>query len=107
MSLTKNDLSAIAQIVKESISGLETDVASIKNDVTRLQEEVKYIKLVQLENNVIPRLNTIESCYLDTYDRYKNNNDKFEAALSDIDVMKLAIRANSADILELKKMQQT
>ncbi len=49
-----------------------------------IKDELKLIRVDLLENNVIPRLNTIENCYLSTYDRYTVNADKMEAALADI-----------------------
>ena len=43
-----------------------------------LQKEIHMIRVDLLENNVIPRLNTIEQCYLSTYNRYAVNADKME-----------------------------
>lgn len=43
-----------------------------------LQKEIHMIRVDLLENNVIPRLNTIEQCYLSTYNRYVVNADKME-----------------------------
>ncbi len=42
----------------------------------RLEADMQYVKVVQLENNVIPRLTAIESCYLDTYHRYLERHNK-------------------------------
>ena len=141
MSLTQDDLSAIALIVKNSISGLENDMSEVKSRLDEhdkrfdnidssitsingrldtidgqidtingrldtLENDVSFIKVVQLENNVIPRLSTIEDCYLDTYKRYSSNNDKFEAAFSNIDLLNQIVQRNSADIVELKKLQK-
>ncbi|WP_022761352.1 hypothetical protein [Butyrivibrio sp. AD3002] len=134
MSLNDKDLIAISKIVKESISGLEQDVSGLKQDVAGIKErldehdkrfdriesdltgiesdlagiksDLTCIKVDQLENNVIRRLNTIEACYLDASNRYIKNSDKFENAITDIEIMKRAIQKNSADILELKKLQQ-
>lgn len=41
-----------------------------------IENRVKKIEVDLLENNVIPRLNTLEACYTSTYDRYKDNADK-------------------------------
>ena len=43
----------------------------IRNDLQDIKSRVKKIELCQ-ENNIIPRLQNIESCYTSTYDRYKN-----------------------------------
>ena len=120
MTLSNDDLKAIAHVVKESISDLEQDVASLKGDVSTLkddvstlkdkvsvlEDDVKFIKVVQLENNVIPRLSEIEDCYLSTYERYKEKNEQFDGAMADISVMKTTIEMHSSDIIKLKNTQQ-
>lgn len=133
LNLNKDDLSAIAQIVKESINGLETDVSTLKEDVsilkqnvatldcrltnvesdirdmkadiTNMKADIRDIQVVKLENNVIPRLNEIESCYLDSHKKFSEKADEFESAISDISIMKIAIQKNANDIAELKLKQ--
>ncbi|SDB60885.1 hypothetical protein [Butyrivibrio sp. INlla16] len=128
--IVKESISGLEQDVsglKEDVSGLKQDVVGIKgrldehdkrfdriesdltcieSDLTCIKSDLTCIKVDQLENNVIRRLNTIEACYLDASNRYIKNSDKFENAITDIDIMKRAIQKNSADILELKKLQQ-
>ena len=77
----------------------------IESRLDKLERDVKEIKIDLLENNVIPRLNTIEQCYLDTSKRYMESADKYDNAITDIEVMKLAIQKNSADIRELQLKQ--
>ncbi len=96
--LTQQDLDAIKGALKEDFDG-------INNRLDRLENDVKMIKVDLLENNVIPRLNTIEQCYLDTSKRYMESADKYDNAITDIEVMKLAIQKNSADIRELQLKQ--
>ena len=47
------------------------------------------------ENVIIPRLKTIESCYTDTYNRYKDSSDKMQAAFDDIDLLKKVVTEHS------------
>jgi hypothetical protein len=96
--LTQQDIDAIKGALKEDFDG-------INNRLDRLERDVKVIKVDILENNVIPRLNTIEQCYLDTSKRYMESADKYDNAITDIEVMKLAIQKNSADIRELQLKQ--
>ena len=84
---------------------LETDMTGIKDRVTNLESNMTVVRADLLENNVVPRISTIEKCYLDTSKRYLEKSEKFEAAIVDIEVMKLAIQKNSADIQELKRKQ--
>ena len=104
--LTKDDLNAIKLIIEDSISGLEGRLDGLESRLDNVEQDVKYVRVTQLENDVIPRLNTIEDCYIESSKRYLNSSDKFEAAIADIGVMKLAIRKNSEDIQELMEMKQ-
>ncbi len=55
---------------------------------------VKKIELTQ-ENEVLPRLNTIESCYTSTYDRYKDSVEEHESMKQDIDILKKVVTEHS------------
>ncbi len=108
VSTLKSDVSTLKSDVstlKSNVSTLKSDMADVKNRVSNLEQDMKVVKVDLLENNVIPRLDHIENCYMDTSKRYMKDADKFENAITDIEIMKLAIQRNSADILELKKKQ--
>ena len=78
MALTNEDLLAISQLLDTK---LDARLKPIENQLKRIEVDL-------LENNAIPRLNTIESCYTDTYNRYKDYADKIEAAFADIELLK-------------------
>ena len=128
MFLTKEDLNAIEGLfskrfdtidkrfesIDKRLDNLEQDVKVVKVDMLEnnviprldnLEQDVRVIKVGQMENNVIPRLSTIEQCYLDTSRRYTESADRFDSAITDIEVMKLAIQKNSSDIRELQRKQ--
>lgn len=60
-----------------------------------IESRIKRIEVDLLENNVIPRLNTIESCYTSTFDRYKDSVEDYEATKQDISIMKKVITEHS------------
>ncbi len=91
MSLTNEDLLAISQLLDAK---LDARLKPIENRVKRIEIDL-------LENNVIPRLNTIESCYTETYNRYKDYADKMEAAFEDIEILKKVVSEHSE---KLKKI---
>lgn len=91
MSLTNEDLLAISQLLDAK---LDARLKPIENRVKRIEIDL-------LENNVIPRLNTIESCYTETYNRYKDYADKIEAAFEDIEILKKVVSEHSE---KLKKI---
>lgn len=63
-----------------------------------IERRLKRIEVDLLENNVLPRLNTIEACYTDTYNRYKNGVDKMQAAFEDISLLKKVVAEHSAKL---------
>lgn len=60
-----------------------------------IENRIKRIEVDLLENKVIPRLNTIESCYTSTFDRYKDSIEDYEAIKQDISIMKKVITEHS------------
>lgn len=72
---------------------LKSYLAPVENRLTNLQ--------LTLENNILPRLQNIESCYTSTYERYKNHSDKMQSAFDDIDIMKNVITEHSEKLQKL------
>ena len=94
----------------DSINGhidtINGHIDTINGRLDNLEKDVRYIKVVQLENDVLPRLQTIEDCYLDTFKRYQAKNDKFDEVSANVDVLNLTVQHHSADIQELKQLCQ-
>ena len=53
------------------------------------------------ENQIMPRLNTIEACYLSTYERYKDSVEGYEALQADNEIMKQVIMEHSGKLQKL------
>ena len=99
----KEDLQGVQedlQGVKEEVLLVKEDVQGVKEDLQGVQEEVHQIKLCQ-ENIIEPRLNTIESCYLDTYKRYEDYIDVIDSALDDIKTVKKVVAKHSDQLQRL------
>lgn len=86
--------------VKTDLREVKTDLLETKNDLQETKNEVHQIKLY-LENLIVPRLDTIESCYLDTYNRYQNYTDKMQASFDDIEVMKKVLLEHSEKLQKI------
>ena len=50
---------------------------------------------------LLPRLDTIESCYTSTYDRYKDNVDTYESMKQDISIIKKVVAEHSEKLQKL------
>ena len=66
-----------------------------------IENRIKRIEVDILESQVIPRLNTIESCYTSTFDRYKDNVEDYEAIKQDISIIKNVITEHSEKLNKL------
>ncbi len=66
-----------------------------------IESRIKRIEVDLLENNVIPRLNTIESCYTSTFDRYKDSVDDYESLKQDIAIIKKVVAEHSERLQRL------
>ncbi len=72
----------------------------IKEDIQDIKNRVKKIELTQ-ENMVLPRLNTIESCYTSTYDRYKDSVETYETMKQDISIIKKVVAEHSEKLQKI------
>ncbi len=86
MSLTNEDLLAISQLLDSKLKLIKDDVKDIN---------------LMLENDILPRVQNIESCYTSTYKRYQSGINQIEAMQADIDVMKKVITEHSEKLQKL------
>lgn len=82
-----------ASLKDEFSRGLADTKTSLKSDITKIQ--------FTLENNIVPRLENIESCYVSTYQRYANGINQLAAMQSDIHVMKTVIMEHSEQLSKI------
>ena len=59
-----------------------------------IESRTKRIELL-LENDILPRIQNIESCYASTYRRYQSGAEQIDAMKDDIDIMKKVITEHS------------
>lgn len=91
MALTQEDLLAISTLLDKK---LKAELVPIKNQLTHIEVDL-------LENNVLPRLDTIESCHVSTFNRYKDSVEKIDAMESDIGLLKKVVSDHSAKLQQI------
>ena len=91
------EIQAVRTELQAEIQAVRTEIQAVR---TELQAEILQMKLFQ-ENVMMPRLNTIEACYLSTYDKYKNSVEGYEALQADSELMKQVIMEHSAQLQKL------
>lgn len=96
--MTDNELLlAISDMIDKK---LKSELQPFKNDLQETKNEIHQIRLYQ-ENMIFPRLDTIESCYTDTYNRYKNYADKMNSAFDDIELLKKVVSEHSEKLQKI------
>ncbi len=104
----RSDMQKMEQGLRSDIQELRSDMQTmeqgLRSDMKKMEQELKsdihMLKLCQ-ENLILPRLNTIESCYTDTYRRYRDDADQMEAVSADVDIMKKVIAEHSQRLQKL------
>ena len=83
--MTDNELLlAISEMLDKKLEPMKKDIQNIKSKVKMIENKteniencIRKIELTQ-ENEILPRLRTIESCYTSTFDRYKDGVEEHE-----------------------------
>ena len=96
-TMTDNEL---LLAISNMLDPIRNDMQSIKQDIQEIKTRVKKIEITQ-ENEILPRLNTIESCYTSTYDRYKNQVETYESMKQDISIIKKVVAEHSEKLQKL------
>ena len=82
-----NALDDKVNALDDKVNALDNKFIDLNHRVESLESGLHNVRLFQ-ENIILPRLNTIESCYLDTFNRYQKNADKMEIVYEDVDLLK-------------------
>lgn len=65
-----------------------------------IEQRLTSIELT-LENEIKPQLQNIQACYTSTFDRYKNQVERYEAMQSDIDIIKKVVTEHSEKLQKI------
>ena len=106
----KEDISEL----KDRVASLETKVISLENRMASLETKVIFLEdkidtldtrtrrlELQLETQLIPRLQNIESCYTSTYNRYKSGVTQIEAIQEDVTILKTVVTEHSQKLQKI------
>ena len=74
---------------------------SMEKCLQEQRESIRKIEVLHLENNLIPRVANIESCYLTTFERYKAYNDRLPVLFATVSNVCRAVQTHSE---KLKKI---
>lgn len=66
---------------------MDSKLKPIENRLKRME--------ATFENNMLPHMQNIESCYVATYERYQNSADKMESVALDVELLKRVVAEHS------------
>ena len=90
-----SSLEASVSRLDERMSSLEASVKEIENRTLELELDVKEIKVKYLENNILPRLNTIEAYYTGTLKMYRNKAELIDKMGMDVSNLNITVENHS------------
>ena len=105
VSVLKQDVAELKKdvaVLKVDVAGLKQDVAVLKEDVTDLKQRMQNVECI-LENDMSPRLQNIENCYVSTYHRYYEKTGEIEMLQADVVILKGVAHEHSIKIKELSQ----
>ena len=79
---------------------LDSKFKQIDNRFDKLEQDVKKIRII-CENDLQPRLQNIESCYLSTYKRYQDSVAEHDTMKLDIQVLKSVVMEHSEKLQKI------
>ena len=79
---------------------LDVKFKQIDNRFDKLEQDVRKIRII-CENDLQPRLQNIESCYLSTYRRYQESVAEHDTMKLDIQVLKSVVKEHSEKLQKI------
>ena len=78
----------------DKVNNMSDDFVSFKDRLTALEEHTKRISIIQ-ENEILPRLQAIEECYLSTYKMFHSKAELIDSIHIDVEALKKAVTKHS------------
>lgn len=87
----------ISEMMDKKLKPLNEKIDQIREENSEATRSIKII----LENDILPRLQNIESCYTDTYKRYVIGVEQLEALQTDMEILKRVVSEHSRKLQSL------
>ena len=87
-------LASMLKPIEDKINKIDTEMQHINSKVDDIGTRVKKIE-INLENDVVPRIRQIESCYLSTYERYAKEVDNIDDMKTKIALIEQVVEKHS------------
>lgn len=95
------DLTGRTANLEKSSERTNSKLDSIEKSMQEQGERIKRIEIIHLENNLIPRVNNIESCYMSTFERYKDYNDRLPELFATVSNVSRTVQTHSEKLMKI------
>lgn len=88
----KEMLAAISEMMDAKF---DQKLQPVYDRLDHLESDMRVVRVVQLENEIIPQLHTITECYMDVSKRYIEKADQVDAMSENITVLQSVVANHS------------
>ena len=100
MESLEGRMTSLEDRMDDRMTSLEDKVNSLETKFDTLDARTQKLEL-QMETQVLPRLQNIESCYTSTYNRYKSGVTQIEAIQEDVTILKTVVTEHSQKLQKI------
>ena len=87
-------LSDRVDTLDENVGTMRKDICVLNDRMDKVEDKVRMTNII-LENDVIPRLQNIEGCYVSTYKRYQEGVSDIDTLKTDMSLVKKVVTRHS------------
>lgn len=90
--------------VEERLDGIDERLDKVEERLDKVEERLDGMDTrlrkveIQMEHEVVPRLQVIENCYLDTFQRYQQGGEDIDALKEDMVIVKKVVAEHSVKL---------
>lgn len=83
--------------IHERLDGIDERLDTVEERLDGMDTRLRKVE-IQMEHEVVPRLQVIEKCYLDTFQRYQQGGEDIDALKEDMVIVKKVVAEHSVKL---------
>lgn len=83
--------------IHDRLDGIDERLDTVEERLDGMDTRLRKVE-IQMEHEVVPRLQVIEKCYLDTFQRYQQGGEDIDALKEDMVIVKKVVAEHSVKL---------
>lgn len=83
--------------IHDRLDGIDERLDKVEDRLDGMDTRLRKVE-IQMEHEVVPRLQVIENCYLDTFQRYQQGGEDIDALKEDMVIVKKVVAEHSVKL---------